>query len=60
MLQPPKNGGKELEQRLFVIQVDPTRVHHVTPKANTTGLQKKSQEEVINNNPGDQGATSED
>lgn len=41
MPHPPKNGGEELEPRLFVIQIDPTRVHHVTPKTNITGLKKK-------------------
>lgn len=41
MSRPLKNDGKELGPRLFVIQVDPTRVHPVTPKANIAVLKKK-------------------
>lgn len=51
MSRPPKNDGKELGPRLFVIQVDPTRVHPVAPKANLT-VKRKTQEETINHHSG--------
>ena len=51
MSRPLKNDGKELGLRLFAIQVDPTRVHPVTPKANITVF-KKTQEETINHHSG--------
>lgn len=39
---PPKWWGEELETGLFVIQVDPTRVHHLIPKAHLTSFQSQN------------------
>lgn len=47
MSRPPKNDGKELGPKLFVIQVDPTRVHPVTPKSNLTVKKKLKRKPLI-------------